>query len=74
MMTMNQNQNIDKIKSKKSELRRLMKLEKNLIRVIKALEYMQKRNYSALTNLTLSYLTDIRDGRVPKKMTSDTQK
>ena len=74
MMTMNQNQNIDKIKSKKSELRRLMKLEKNLIRVIKALEYMQKRNYSALTNLTLSYLTDIRDGKVPKKMTSDTQK
>ena len=73
MMTMKQNQNIGKIKSKKSELKRLIKLEKNLIRVIKALEYLQKRNYSAFTNITLSYLTDIRDGKVPKKMTSDTQ-
>ena len=73
MMTMKQNQNIGKIKSKKAELKRLIKLQKNLIRVIKALEYMQKRNYSAFTNMTLSYLTDIRDGKVPKKMTSDTQ-
>lgn len=43
----------------------------NLDRVIKALEYEQKENYSATRNLVLSYLYDIKNNTVPKKMPSD---
>lgn len=33
--------------------------------VIKSLEYQQKWNYNSVTTLILSYLIDIRDGKVP---------
>jgi len=46
-------------------------IEINLIRVIKALEYMQKKNYSPMTNLALSYLYDIRYDQIPPKLASD---
>lgn len=49
-------------------------LEENLIRVIKALEYLQKENYSPMTNLALSYLYDIRYNQVPEKLLSDDEK
>ena len=46
-------------------------MESDLNRVIKTLEHMQKENYSAITSITLSYLIDIRDDKVPKKMVTD---
>lgn len=48
-----------------------MGVKKNLLRVIEALEYMQKENYSPFTNLTLSYLYDIRDNKVPNNLVTD---
>ena len=47
------------------------KLEDNLNRVIKALEYMQDEKYDSLRSITLSYLYDIRDDNVPKNMVTD---
>ena len=44
------------------------KIEYNLNRVIKALEYMQEEKYDSLRSITLSYLYDIRDDNVPKNM------
>ena len=40
-------------------------LEENLNKVIKALEWMQENNYSSIRGITLSYLYDIRDNKVP---------
>lgn len=53
---------------KELKTRKATRIEKDLLRVINALELMQEEHYSSYTNLTLSYLCDIRDGRVPKKM------
>jgi len=58
-------------KERKKILERTTKIEKNLLRVIKALELTQDENYSSITNLVLSYLTDIRDNRVPEKLITD---
>src|SRR3990172_8677199 len=44
---------------------------KKILRVIKALESTQEEKYSPTTNLVLSYLTDIRDDRVPEKLITD---
>lgn len=44
---------------------------RDLKRVIKALEYENSENYSSTRSLALSYLTDIENNRVPKKMVSD---
>ncbi len=49
------------------------KLEDNLNRVIKALEYMQDEKYDSLRSITLSYLYDIRDDNVPKNMVTDSK-
>jgi len=57
--------------SERSKISQLIKMESDLNRVIKTLEHMQKENYSAITSITLSYLTDIRDDKVPKKMVTD---
>ena len=57
--------------SERSKISQLIKMESNLNRVIKTLEHMQKENYSAITSITLSYLIDIRDDKVPKKMVTD---
>jgi len=56
---------------RKKILERTTKIEKNLLRVIKALEFTQEEKYSPTTNLVLSYLTDIRDDRVPEKLITD---
>ena len=56
---------------RKKILERTTKIEKNLLRVIKALELTQEEKYSPTTNLVLSYLTDIRDDRVPEKLITD---
>jgi len=58
-------------KERKKILERTTKIENNLLRVIKALELTQDENYSSITNLVLSYLTDIRDNRVPEKLITD---
>ena len=47
------------------------RIEKDLNRVIKALEYMQEVDYNTSRSLALSYLYDIRDDNVPKDLTSD---
>lgn len=57
--------------ARKKTLERTTKIEKDLVRVIKALEYTQEENYSAVTNLVLSYLIDIRDHKVPDKLITD---
>ena len=57
--------------SERSKISQLIKMESDLNRVIKTLEHMQKENYSAITSITLSYLIDIRDDKVPKKMVTD---
>lgn len=44
---------------------------RDLHRVIKALEYEQELKYSTERLLALSYLIDIRDNNVPKKMVTD---
>ena len=44
---------------------------KNLLRVIRALEWEQDQNYSPERSFALSYLVDIRDDTIPKKMVTD---
>lgn len=53
---------------KELKTRKATRIEKDLLRAINALELMQCENYSSITSITLSYLYDIRDGKVPKKM------
>ena len=48
------------------------KLEENLKRVIKALEWEQGKNYSPITNMILSYLYDIQNDTVPTNLITDT--
>ena len=48
-----------------------MSIKKNLLRVIESLEYQQIEHYSSERHLTLSYLYDIRDNKVPKKLMID---
>lgn len=47
------------------------RIEKDLKRVIKALNYEQEKNYSPTRNLVLSYLNDIQNNTVPKEMITD---
>lgn len=63
--------NIRKYEERKELLKKTTKIEKNLLRVIDALEYMQRDDYSSHINLVLSYLYDIRDDSVPEKLVTD---
>lgn len=63
--------NIRKYEERKELLKKTTKIEKNLLRVIDALEYMQRNDYSSHINLVLSYLYDIRDDSVPEKLVTD---
>lgn len=63
--------NIRKYEERKELLKKTTKIEKNLLRVIDALEYMQRNDYSSHINLVLSYLYDIRDDSVPEKLATD---
>jgi hypothetical protein len=47
------------------------RIERDLNRVIKALEYMQEKDYTVERNFALSYLYDIKNDTVPKKMIID---
>jgi len=48
-----------------------LSIKKNLLRVIESLEYQQIEHYNSERHLTLSYLYDIRDNKVPKKLMID---
>ena len=58
-------------RERKKTIERTTKIEENLHRVIKALEYTQEQKYSSHTHLVLSYLYDIRDGSVPENLITD---
>lgn len=49
-----------------AELKMLERIKDDLIGIIDSLETAQKTDYQPLRNLILSYLIDIRDGKVPE--------